>query len=603
MNISSHHDPDRPPASGPSISEVHVQHPERDRSHENEHGVATGEGLVSPESYEVEEAAQRTQIERRRYQMYPVLSETRLNKIDRFGQRRRWQAGETIFRTGELSKGMHVLVRGTVRIVVRDALDRSRSFDEIAAGQFLGETATLSGKPYLVEAHAITDVEVILVTPPLLRSLMIAEAQLGSELMRAFILRRVALIQDGSGPILVGLPSDPKLLALADLLRRVNHPHRVIDPSASQGVELLRGKLAYQDADLPIAMLVDGRVLRNAEATDLASALGIRGDFDKKRTYDLVIVGAGPAGLAAAVYAASEGLAVLVLDARGFGGQAGASARIENYMGFPTGISGHVLVSRAFEQAVKFGADIVIQSEVIKLDCTSTPFKIHLSDDRICQAKTVVIATGASYARPDIRGLDLACDLGVYYWASSIEGHLCRDEEIVLVGGGNSAGQAIVFLASYASRIHVVIRRDGFRETMSDYLMQRVSKLSNVTVHTRSVVESVEDREGDRPTITLDDGSRKTVIHSRHLFLFTGAKPSTHWLSACGVKVDNKGFVVTGQLRQGDEDEHRFVYQTSVPGVFAVGDVRARSTKRVAAAVGEGAAVVAEVHGLLAGES
>ncbi|WP_233886361.1 FAD-dependent oxidoreductase [Paraburkholderia flagellata] len=603
MNISSNDDLASTQASGALSSVARTKRPEEGLSHMSEHGIPRGEGPVSPESYEIEEAAQRTQVELRRYQMYPVLSATRLNKIARFGERRSWQAGETIFRTGEPSKGMHVLVRGRVRIVMRDALDRSRSFDEIVEGQFLGETATLSGKPYLVEAHAVTDVEMILVSPPRLRSLMIAEAQLGSELMRAFILRRVAFIQDGSGPILVGAPSEPKFLALADLLRRVNHPHRVIDPSDDQGAEALRGKLEYKENDLPIAMLVDGRVLRNADATELASALGIRGNFDEKRTYDLVIVGAGPAGLAAAVYAASEGLAVLVLDSRGFGGQAGASSRIENYMGFPTGISGHVLVSRAFEQAVKFGADIVIQSEVVKLDCASIPFRIHLSDDRVCQAKTVIIATGASYSRPDIRGLNSVCDLGVYYWASSIEGRLCRGEEIVLVGGGNSAGQAIVFLASYASRIHVVIRRDGLQQTMSHYLMQRVSKLSNVTIHIRSTVEDVEDVEGETPKVTLNKDGGRLIIRSQHLFLFTGAKPSTRWLSGCGVKLDEKDFIMTGPLLHHSGEEHHFAYETSVPGIFAVGDVRSCSTKRVASAVGEGAAVVAEVHSLLASES
>ncbi|WP_233451420.1 FAD-dependent oxidoreductase [Paraburkholderia caribensis] len=531
--------------------------------------------------------------------MYPSLSDARLAKVAKFGKRVHWAAGAVLFRAGEKSSGMYVLLSGKVKITVRDGLGRSRSFEEVVGRQFLGETATLSGKPYLVDAHAITDVDAILVPPAQLRALMITEAQLGSEIMRAFILRRVALIQDGSGPILVGIPSDPRLLGLADLLRRVNHPHSVIDPTSESGRQDLRNRLDIGDEGTPLVLLLDGTVLRAPSEKDLARALGILSDFDEEQTYDLAIVGAGPAGLAAAVYAASEGLTVLVLDSKGFGGQAGASARIENYMGFPTGISGHVLVSRAFEQAVKFGADIVIQSEVAKLDCSHSPFKLTLTDARAASAKAIVIASGAAYSQPDIQGLRDVGELGVYFWASSIEGRLCRGEEIVLVGGGNSAGQAIVFLASYASRIHVIVRRDGLSHTMSHYLMERVRSLSNVTIHTKSIVQSVTDRGEDVPEITITSAHGSSSIRSRHLFLFTGAKPSTKWLENCGVKVDEKGFVTTGCVPQSGSTQQQLAFQTSVPGIFAIGDVRSGSTKRVASAVGEGAAVVSEVHALL----
>jgi thioredoxin reductase (NADPH) len=552
-----------------------------------------------PDRYDVEEAAQRTQIERRRYQMYPRLSEARIEKIARFGRTEYWPAGTVMFRTGEPSEGMRVLVSGRVEITARDGFGTSRVFEEISEGQFLGETATLSGKPYLVDALALTDVQVILVSPEQLRSLMVAEAQLGSEIMRAFILRRVGLIQDGSGPIVIGRPADPALLALTDTLRRANHPHRVLDPQAERDAAELLAHVSLDDVQLPMVVLVNGTVLQNPGEVGLTRALGILSGFDKTRLYDAVVVGSGPAGLACAVYAASEGLSVLVLDAKGFGGQAGASARIENYFGFPTGISGHVLVSRAFEQAVKFGADIVIQSKVTRLNCAMTPLQVELADGRIARARTVVIASGAAYRRPRIEGLERVAGRGVYFWASSIEGRLCRDTEIVLVGGGNSAGQAIVFLASYASHVHVLIRRDSLSHSMSHYLMSRVMALANVTIHAQAALEAVECDDDGLTGLTFATPAGQRSIQTRHLFLFTGAEPSTEWLHDCGVEVDDRGFVLTGNTERPDGSGQRFAFETNVRGVFAVGDVRSCSIKRVASSVGEGAAVVSEIHALL----
>ncbi|WP_232243460.1 FAD-dependent oxidoreductase [Paraburkholderia sp. SOS3] len=555
-------------------------------------------GLV-PDRYDVEEAAQRTQIERRKYQMYPYLSDARLAKIAHFGPTEHWPAGSTMFRAGEPSEGMRVVTSGVVEIRARDGLGQSQVFEVVSEKQFLGETATLSGKPYLVDAFAVSDVETILVVPEQLRSLMIAEAQLGSEIMRAFILRRVWLIQNGCGPVLIGSQTDPKLLALTDTLRRANHPHRVLHPESDSDAAQLRGKISLDGMVLPAVVLVNGEVLQDPGEIGLTAALGVLSGFDERRIYDMVVVGSGPAGLASAVYAASEGLSVLVLDARNFGGQAGASARIENYFGFPTGISGHVLVSRAFEQAVKFGANIVIQSRVVRLDCAKSPLEIEIEDGRVAAARTVVIASGASYRRPHIDGLERVDGRGVYFWASSIEGRLCRDSEIVLVGGGNSAGQAIVFLASYASRIHVLIRRDGLADTMSHYLMSRVMGLSNVSIHTRCALESVDCDADGLSEVTFATPHGRTSIGTRHLFLFTGAEPSTDWLRGCGVEVDDKGFVLTGNTDRRDARGHRFAFQTNVTGVFAVGDVRSSSIKRVSSAVGEGAAVVSEIHAFL----
>lgn len=559
-------------------------------------------GRVAPEDYKTVEAAQRTQIERRRYQMYPRLTEARVAKAARFGTTEHWKAGDVMFRAGEQSEGMRILTRGIVHLIVRNGFGQSHLFQEVSEGHFLGETATLSGKPYLVDAIAITDVDAFLIAPERLRSLLIAEAQLGSEIMRAFILRRVGLIQDGSGPILIGSSTDPRLIVLADMLRRTNHPHRILDPAADDEARDFLSKTPHVKGPMPLAVLVDGSVLHNPDETLLASKLGLLCGFDEAVTHDVIIVGAGPAGLAAAVYAASEGLSVLVFDSKGFGGQAGASTRIENYFGFPTGISGHVLVSRAFEQAVKFGAEIVIPTEVAKLHCTESPLKVELRDGRCARAKTVVIASGAAYRRPQIRGLDEPGIRGVNYWASSIEGRLCQGSEIVLVGGGNSAGQAIVFLASYAAHVHVLIRRESLRETMSRYLIDRVSSFANVTIHGNSAIESVVSDEDGLTEVHFNSGGNRTRIETRHLFLFTGAEPATGWLRGCGVEVDDKGFVITGRTGSTESTVAHFAFQTSVPGVFAIGDVRSTSIKRVASAVGEGAAVVSEVHALLTAE-
>ncbi|MFM0222837.1 FAD-dependent oxidoreductase [Paraburkholderia dipogonis] len=557
---------------------------------------------VTPEDYETVEAGQRTQIERRRYQMYPRLTETRIAKAARFGTTEHWKAGDVMFRAGEQSDGMRILTRGTVHLTVRNGFGQSHLFQEVGEGHFLGETATLSGKPYLVDAIAITDVDAFLIAPEQLRALLIAEAQLGSEIMRAFILRRVGLIQDGSGPILIGSSTDARLIVLENLLRRANHPHRILDPSTDDEARDFLSKTLCIEGEMPLAVLVDGSILHNPDETLLASRLGLLRGFDESGTYDIVIVGAGPAGLAAAVYAASEGLSVLVFDGKGFGGQAGASTRIENYFGFPTGISGHVLVSRAFEQAVKFGAEIVIPTEVAKLHCAESPFRIELRDGRCARAKTVVIASGAAYRRPQIAGLNESEIRGVYYWASSIEGRLCQGSEIVLVGGGNSAGQAIVFLASYAAHVHVLIRRKSLHETMSRYLIDRVNSFANVTIHSNSAIESVVSDEDSVTEVHCRSAGSHTRIPTRHLFLFTGADPATGWLRGCGVEVDDKGFVITGRPGSTESVTGNFAFQTSVPGVFAIGDVRSTSIKRVTSAVGEGAGVVSEIHALLAAE-
>ncbi|MPW22644.1 cyclic nucleotide-binding domain-containing protein [Paraburkholderia sp. CNPSo 3157] len=537
-------------------------------------------------------------LEQRRPQMFPRLSNADVERIRRFGTVESWKGGETMFRAGEPGHGIRIILRGDVLLTRRDGLGRSQFFAELGEGQFLGETAQLTGKPHLVDGYAIKDVCAILIPPSQVRALLIEEAQLGEIIMRALILRRAELVQEGSGPVLIGPATDTKTLALEGFFRRVNHPYRVVDTESDAETVSVLSKLPDWRESTPIVVLADGTILRCPDEATLAERLGLLPELAPTKIYDVAIVGAGPAGLAAAVYAASEGLSVIVFDSHGAGGQAAASARIENYLGFPAGISGQALAYRAFMQAVKFGAEMAIPSEIMKLDCAASPFAVHLTDGRLVRAHSVVIASGASYRRPDIHGLDLAAAKGVYYWASSVEAKLCQGAEVVLVGGGNSAGQAIVYLSNYASHVHVLVRRKGLEESMSRYLIDRVMALRNVTIHTRTTIESASTDEDGLCGLAVKADGRHASIETRHLFLFTGADPNTDWLRECEVEVDDRGFVLTRAAVSSDPTGC-LTFQTNVPGIFAIGDVRSSSIKRVSAAVGEGAAVVSEIHSML----
>ncbi|AOY96744.1 thioredoxin reductase [Cupriavidus sp. USMAA2-4] len=535
-------------------------------------------------------------LESRRHQMFPQLSAADIERMRRFGEVRRWRAGENLFSIGDRGRGMFVVLSGRVAVVQRDGLGRSSTVVEEGPGQFLAEVGQLSGKPALVDGVAVADTEALAIPPERLRALLVAEAELGERIMRALILRRVGLIERGSGPVLVGRGASPRLLALQAFLRRNGHPHTVLDVEADPQARALLGGCALEPADLPLVLCPGGHVLRAPDEGQLASCLGLLPDFDPEHIYDVVVAGAGPAGLATAVYAASEGLSVAVMDERAPGGQAGASARIENYLGFPTGISGQALAGRALAQALKFGAHLAIPLAVRALRCDRFPLRLVLADGREVATRTVVIASGAQYRRPAIDGLERFEGSGVYYWASPVEARLCQDEEVILVGGGNSAGQAVVYLATHAARVHLMVRGPGLEATMSRYLIDRIAGLPNVRLWTGTEVTGLDG------SAWLDhirwrcraDGEHDGAL--RHLFLFVGAAPNTAWLRDCPVGVDAHGFVRTG-ADAGQEAP----LQTSVPGVFAIGDVRAGSTKRVAAAVGEGAAVVAQIHAYLAG--
>ncbi|KWR92021.1 FAD-dependent oxidoreductase [Cupriavidus sp. IDO] len=542
-------------------------------------------------------------LESRRHQMFPQLNADEMERVRRFGTPQRWQAGERLFSVGQVGRGMYLVVTGRVKIVRRDGLGREHLITEQGPGHFLAEVGTLRGHPALVDGEALTDTEGYVIPPDRLRALLVAEAELGERIMRALILRRVGLIESGSGPVLVGHGTEPLLLALQAFLRRNGHPHTVVDMDADRDCSALVEYAQAPATDFPLVICPDGRVLRAPDEGQLASCLGLLPEFDPNHVYDVVVVGAGPAGLATAVYGASEGLSVAVIDCRSPGGQAGASARIENYLGFPTGISGQALAGRAFVQALKFGAHIAIPLEVKALHCGQDPIRLELADGRMIPTRTVVIATGAQYRRPGIEALEHFEGRGVYYWASPVEAKLCKDEPVMLVGGGNSAGQAAVYLASHAAHVHMLVRGPGLAATMSRYLIDRIGGLPNLTLHTHAAITSL-DGDGWLSTVRYNARAESPAPISmpvRHLFLFIGADPNASWLRTCNVKVDDKGFVQTGGGDLGCAAAIPYPLQTSVPGVFAIGDVRSGSTKRVAAAVGEGAAVVAQIHSYLAG--
>lgn len=534
-------------------------------------------------------------IEARGDQMFPVLSQIQIEAARRFasGPPQHFAARDVVWATGDRDVPVWLVLDGSIDILRRDGLDDEAPITTHGAGQFTGEVSQINGRASIASARAGQDGATLLpVDPPHLRALMIGSAEVGEIVMRALILRRVRLIENGgSGTILIGAPNDAYLLRLQGFLTRNGYPNLVMDPKVDGEGRSFVERMALLPVDLPLIVCPNGSLLKRPNEQELAAALGIVPEIDPRKVYDVAIVGAGPAGLAAAVYSASEGLSTIVLDDRAMGGQAGASARIENYLGFPTGISGQALAGRAFNQALKFGAEVAIPVGVERLERSGERLTLTLSGGTKVASRTVVIASGATYQRPDIPGLSRFEGAGVSYWASPVEARLCTGKDVALVGGGNSAGQAIVFLAPHVKRLHVFVRRD-LSQTMSRYLIDRISALPNVEVHVGADLFEL-DSDGDAlaGAVVRDRASGACVRYdTAQLFLFIGATPHTSWLSG-SVEMDGKGFILTGQSTASLE--------TSMPGVFAIGDVRAGSTKRVAAAVGDGASAVAQIHNYL----
>ena len=550
-------------------------------------------------------------IETRHHQMFPTLDAGQVETAKRFasGPIRHFEPGEIVFDIGQRNAPAWLVLKGSIDVTRRNALGTESPITTHHAGQFSGEVSQLAGREAL--ARGLAGPEGCCALPfdaSHVRALMIGSAEIGEIMMRAYILRRVGLIQDGNaGSVLVGRPGDSDLNRLENFLRRNGYPYTVLSADDEEGRTVM-DRFGVLPEELPIMLCPNGTLLKRPTDAEAGICLGLTPDLDPAKIYDVAVVGAGPAGLATAVYAGSEGLSVIVLDQKSFGGQAGASARIENYLGFPTGISGMALAGRAFNQALKFGVEIAIPLEVSKLDCgdgrNGDPFTLKLTDGGRVRAKTVVIASGARYRRPPIANLAMFEGAGISYWASPVEAKLCEGEEVALIGGGNSAGQATVFLAPKVKRLHLVVRGDGLEASMSRYLIDRIKALPNVELHTKTEIVALE---GDQVTGLTGAVFRcKTTgeTHTcplRHIFLFIGADPNANWLEQC-VDVDGKGFVITGsKFADGNGAIGRppLPLETSKPHVFAVGDVRAGSTKRVAAAVGEGAAVVAQIHSAL----
>jgi len=542
-------------------------------------------------------------IETRRHQMFPTLEPAEIERVRRFGTIRSYGAGGPLLRVGEVGHGFTVILAGKVDVTRRDESGRRVLIVTHGPGGFMGELAQLAGRPALVDADPQGPVEALIIPPDRLRALLIAEAELGERIMRALILRRMGLLETGAGgPIIIGRAENGDVLRLEGFLRRNSHPRQRLDPETDTEAKALIDRFHVDPGQLPIVLCPDGQLLRNPSETELARCIGLVRPIDPDRLYDVAVVGAGPAGLAAAVYAGSEGLSALVLDCRAFGGQAGASARIENYLGFPTGISGIALMARAYNQAQKFGVEMAIPDEVVGLraatgDADAGRFTLQLANDERVRARSVVIASGARYRRLAIENLDQFEAASVHYWASPLEAKLCGGQEVALVGGGNSAGQAVVYLASQAAKVWLLVRGKDLAASMSRYLVDRIAGLANVEVLTETNVTGLEGRDGMLEAIRWRRGSDEEIRRPiRHLFLFIGADPNTDWLSGSGLALDRKGFVLTGVDAASDGRP----LETSRRGVFAIGDVRSNSVKRVAAAVGEGAQAVAALHAFLA---
>ncbi len=537
-------------------------------------------------------------------QTFPALTPAEIARMRHFGEIRRFKHGEKLFETGKIGPGMFVVLSGHVAITERDGLGHVTPIIDQGPGQFLAELSQLSGRPALVDGTAEGDVETLLLPPDRLRALLVAEAELGERIMRALILRRVNLIRDGiGGPVLIGPSHSVGVVRLQGFLTRNGQPHHLLDPDRDHDAAEVIARYSPNPGDWPLVVATDGTVLRNPSETELARAIGMIGGPGNDRIYDVAVVGCGPAGLATAVYAASEGLSVAVLDTRAFGGQAGASARIENYLGFPTGISGQALTARAFTQAQKFGADIMIPVTVGSLDCTRRDgaFELAIDGGEALRSRSVVVASGARYRRPEMDHLAKFEGRGVWYWASPVEAKLCAGEEVALVGAGNSAGQAAVFLSGHAKKVLMIIRGGGLGASMSRYLIERIEATPNIELLFNTEIVCLEGDEASLKSIRWRSrlSPDEDTAEIRNLFLFVGADPATSWLDGCGVTLDRGGFVVTGA--QSELNQGRLVapLETSVPGVYAVGDVRSGSVKRVGGAIGEGAQVVASLHGYL----
>jgi thioredoxin reductase (NADPH) len=527
--------------------------------------------------------------------MFPVLDAQEMQRVRRFGDLRNFEPGQSLASAGQRSEGVMVVVTGSVKVSRKDITGVEEPIVSYGPGGFLGGLEQLAGRPSLVDARADGAVSVLIISPERLRTLFIYEVALGERILRALILRRVLLLEaSAGGPVIVGPADNRDVLRLEGFLRRNAHPQQTLDAGVDPEAKTLIERFHLEAADLPVVLCPNGELLRNPSEAELASCLGLVTTVDPERVYDVAVVGAGPAGLSAAVYAASDGLSVLVLDRHAFGGQAGASSRIENYLGFPTGISGMALTARAYNQAQKFGVEMAIPREVVGLDPGPANFCLRLGDGESVRTRAVIVASGARYRQLSVEGLTSFEGVSVHYWASPLEGRLCTGQEVVVVGGGNSAGQATVYLSTVTRKVWLVLRSKDLGAKMSSYLVNRIRSLENVEVVPEATVNALEGEHGFLEAVRWRQGDSEVRRSVHHLFLFIGAEPNTAWLANADIALDSRGFVLTGGLAG------RRSLETSRAGIFAVGDIRSGSPKRVATAVGDGAQVVANLHEYLA---
>ena len=545
-----------------------------------------------------------------RTQAFPVLTAAQISRIRPHGRVREVKPGEILFEPGDTRLPFFVLLSGSMEIV-QPSLSGEREIVKHGPGEFTGEMTMISGQRGLVRGRVTAPGEFLEISSDGLRSLIAKDAELSEVLMRAFILRRLALISGGYGNvILMGSRHSAGTLRLREFLSRNGYPYTYVDLDTDSTSQQLLDRFDVKLEEIPV-LICDGRtVLRNPTTQKLAECLGFNESIDDLRVLDLAIVGGGPAGLAAAVYAASEGLDVLVIETESPGGQAGSSSKIENYLGFPTGVSGMELATRAITQAQKFGARMLVARSVVHLDCKKPLYEVGLDDGSVLRARAVVISTGAQYKKPAISNLSQFEGQGVYYGATHIEAQLCGNDIAVVVGGGNSAGQAAVYLSQTARKVHMLVRSRGLAESMSRYLIQRIAENPAIDVHYNTEIVGLEgNRQLERVTWT-DKATGESSTHDiRHVFIMAGASPRTAWLKGC-LAMDSKGFILTGRdLELPGEIAAPFPWplaraplmlEASLPRVFAVGDVRAGSVKRVASAVGEGAIAVSLIHRALA---
>jgi len=536
--------------------------------------------------------------------IFPTLTLAQVQRIALHGRVRPVRAGEVLFEAGERSVPFFVVTAGRLEMILPSTTGE-RLITVYRPGQFTGEVNMLSGRPVLFRSRATEAGEVIELDREQLIALVQTDSEIGEIIMRAFITRRVELIAQGLGDVVVvGSNHCAGTLRVKEFLTRNGHPYTYIDLDRDTDIQSLLDHFHVTVADVPVVICRSDMVLRNPTIQQIADCLGFNQPIDQTQIRDVVIVGAGPAGLAAAVYAASEGLDVLVLETHAPGGQAGSSSKIENYLGFPTGISGQDLAGRAYTQVQKFGAQMVITKGAKQLTCTRKPYTILIDDGLRVSARTIIIATGAAYRKPPCENLSRFEGTGVYYAATFMEGQLCRGEEVVVVGGGNSAGQAAVFIAQASKRVHMLVRSSGLSDSMSRYLIRRIEQNSVIVLRTNTEIVAVEGNQHLERVSWRDHQSGSIEMHDiRHIFLMMGAVPNTQWLNGC-ITLDAQGFIKTGpDLSQEDLTAAHWpltraphLLETCLPGVFAVGDVRAGNIKRVASAVGEGSIAVSFVH-------